>query len=113
MTRAYLESLGYRVLEAADGSEAIARSLEYAGTINLVLSDLLMPGTRGDTAVNVIRTHRPGIKALFVSGYADRETEDLKILLKPFEFPELGRRVRAVLDEGHTSAANRIDPAAD
>jgi CheY-like chemotaxis protein len=101
MTRTYLESLGYRVLEAANGSEAIRRSFEYAGPIHLVLSDLLMPGIRGDSAVKEIRAHRPDVKAIFVSGYADpdvaRDTED--ILYKPFELPELGRRLRSVLDE--------------
>jgi two-component system cell cycle sensor histidine kinase/response regulator CckA len=113
MTRAYLESLGYRVLEATDGSEAIARSLEYSGIIHLVLSDLLMPGMRGDTAVKVIQAHRPGIKAIFISGYADQDTENLEILYKPFEFPELGRRVRSALDDGSESAAHSVDPAAD
>jgi PAS domain S-box-containing protein len=114
MTRAYLESLGYRVLEAADGSEAIARSLEYGGPIDLVLTDLLMPGFRGDTAVRVIRTHRPAIKAIFMSGYADPDlAEDSEsILYKPFDLPELGRRLRSVLDVGSPNGALRIDPAA-
>jgi CheY-like chemotaxis protein len=101
MTRTYLESLGYRVLEAANGSEAIRRSFEYGGPIDLVLSDLLMPGIRGDSALKEIRAHRPDVKAIFVSGYADpdvaRDTEN--ILYKPFELPELGRRLRSVLDE--------------
>lgn len=100
MTRTYLESLGYRVLEAANGSEAIRRSFEYGGPIDLVLSDLLMPGIRGDSAVKEIRAHRPDVKAIFVSGYADPsvaiDTEN--ILYKPFELPELGRRLRSVLD---------------
>jgi CheY-like chemotaxis protein len=115
LTRAYLESLGYRVLEATDGSEAIARSLEYGGLIHLVLTDLLMPGTRGDSAVKVIRTQRPAIKAIFMSGYADQDVaEDPEsILYKPFELPELGRRVRSALDTGSANATQRIDPAAD
>ena len=50
MTRAYLEGLGYRVLEAANGAEAIRLSLEYVGEIHVVLCDILMPGSRGDTA---------------------------------------------------------------
>ena len=101
MTRAYLESLGYRVLEAADGVEAIRLSLEYTGTIHLVVTDVLMPEMRGDTAVEKIQRERPGIKAIFVSGYTDAElVRDVEqILYKPYEFPELGRRVRAVLDD--------------
>ena len=115
MTRAYLESLGYRVLEAADGPEAIARSLEYSGPIHLVLTDLRMPGMRGDSAVKVIRTQRPAVKAIFTSGYADQDagTDPESILYKPFELPELGRRLRSALDTSSASTAHRVDPAAD
>jgi two-component system cell cycle sensor histidine kinase/response regulator CckA len=115
MTRAYLEALGYRVLEAADGNEAIRRSLEYGGPIHLVLTDLLMPGIRGDSAVKTIRMHRPEIKAIFMSGYADQDlvADPESILNKPFEFPELGRRVRAVLDKYSAKRNDQLDPAAD
>jgi two-component system, cell cycle sensor histidine kinase and response regulator CckA len=114
MTRTYLESLGYRVLEAADGSEAIARSLEYGGPIHLVLTDLLMPGFRGDSAVRVIRTHRPAIKAIFMTGSADQHlAEDPEsILYKPFDLPELGRRLRSVLDVDSPNGTHVINPAA-
>jgi len=115
MTRAYLESLGYRVLEAADGDEAIARSSEYAGTINLLLTDLHMPNRRGDSVVEIIRKDRPGIKAIFMSGYVDdqmaRGVENL--LYKPFTLPELGQQVRTVLDSDSANRARHIDPAAD
>jgi PAS domain S-box-containing protein len=113
-TKTYLEMLGYHVLEAADGSEAIRRSLEYSGPIDIVLTDLLMPGMRGDSAVKAIRTHRPAIKAIFVSGYVDQEIAEgpERILYKPFELPELGQRVRSVLDADSTNAARRFDPAA-
>jgi signal transduction histidine kinase len=115
MTRAYLESLGYCVLEAADGPEAIARSFEYGGPIHLVLSDLLMPGMRGDSAVKGIRTQRPAIKAIFISGYVERNVaaDSESILYKPFELPELGRRIRSALDAGSENPAQRVDPAAD
>jgi two-component system, cell cycle sensor histidine kinase and response regulator CckA len=109
MTRAYLESLGYRMLEAADGLEAIRLSMEYNGPIDLVLADILMPGMRGDSAVRAIRSHRPRIKALFISGCVDQSLgEDQEnILYKPFDFYELGRRVRSVLDADATRAARR------
>ena len=115
MTRAYLESLGYRVLEAADGEEAIARSSEYAGTINLLLTDLHMPNRRGDSVIEIIRRERPGIRAIFMSGYVDdqiaRRVENL--LYKPFTLPELGQQVRMVLDSDSANRARHIDPAAD
>jgi CheY-like chemotaxis protein len=102
MTRAYLEGLGYHVLEAADGSEAVKVSREYPGSIDLVLTDLLMPIMRGDAVVLAIRETRPGVKALYISGYAEDlvADESTEFLLKPFEFPELGRRIRSVLDIG-------------
>ena len=100
MTRAYLEGLGYRVLEAANGTEAIALSKEYRGTIHLVVTDVMMPGVRGDAVVNAVRQERPGIQAIFISGFADGTSvgRSLEILEKPFEFPDLAHRIRAVLD---------------
>jgi CheY-like chemotaxis protein len=100
MTRAYLEGLGYRVLEAADGMEAVRVSSEYSGVIDLVLTDVLMPGIRGDTAVEEIRKSRPAAKAIFMSGYTDQDlaSNGETTLQKPFDFPELGRRLREVLD---------------
>jgi two-component system cell cycle sensor histidine kinase/response regulator CckA len=100
MARAYLEGLGYRVLEASDGSVAVKLSREYLGSIDLILTDFLMPIMRGDAVVDSIRKHRPGIKALYITGSSEDLIADkpVEVLLKPFKFPELGRRVRAVLD---------------
>jgi two-component system cell cycle sensor histidine kinase/response regulator CckA len=102
MTRAYLEGLGYRVLEAGNGTEAVTLSSEYRGTIDLVLTDVMMPGMRGDSVVQVIRQDRPGIQAIYISGFAEGDNIDraLEILEKPFEFPDLARRIRALLDRG-------------
>ena len=109
MTRAYLERLGYRMLEAADGLEAIRLSMEYNGPIDLVLADVLMPGMRGDSAVRAIRGHRPRIKAILMSGCVDPSLgeEQENILHKPFDFSELGRRVRSVLDADSARAARQ------
>jgi CheY-like chemotaxis protein len=113
LTKAYLEGLGYLVLTASDGKEAIKISQEYDGVIHLVLSDLLMPGTRGDAAVEEIRKVRPGIQVILMSGYVDSEpvSSAEAMLHKPFEFPELGRRLREVLDQKteRTSNLRRID----
>jgi PAS domain S-box-containing protein len=115
MTRAYLETLGYRMLEAADGLEAIRLSMEYNGPIDLVLADILLPGMRGDSAVKAIRSHRPRIKAIFISGCVDQNLgEDAEnILRKPFDFYELGRRVRSLLDADSTHAVRRLASSAD
>jgi PAS domain S-box-containing protein len=100
MTKVYLESLGYHVLSAPDGSEAVDISREYQGTISLILTDLHMPVLGGEAAVSAIRELRPTIRTLYITGYPeDRFVHDAaEVLLKPFEFPELGLRVRLVLD---------------
>ena len=108
MTRAYLEGLGYRVLEAANGTDAIALSKEYRGVIDLVVTDVMMPGMRGDVAAKAIRQDRPGIQAIFISGFADGPSIDrsLEILEKPFEFPDLAHRIRALLDLARSGRSN-------
>lgn len=100
MTRVYLESLGYKVLEAAAGPEALRISREYNGTIHLLLTDIIMPEMRGDDLIGIIKKDRPEIRALLMSGYAEvpRGDQQIPIVEKPFEFPDLGRQVRAVLD---------------
>jgi PAS domain S-box-containing protein len=111
MTRVYLESLGYRVLAAENGNEALRLSREYADTIDLLVTDVVMPGVRGDDLVRIVRKERPGIAVLFISGYADLGHVDDKtsIVEKPFSFPELGRRVREVLVEQQEKTRTRED----
>jgi two-component system cell cycle sensor histidine kinase/response regulator CckA len=106
MTRVYLEALHYKLLEAANGQEAIRVSQGYRGTIDLIVTDIVMPGMRGDAVVGAIRRDRPNITAVFISGYADARQLDPQITVveKPFSFPELGRAIRAVLDS-HEQAA--------
>lgn len=111
MTRAYLEGLGYNVLEAANGADAVAVAMEYGGEIDLVLTDVLMPGMRGDSVVREIRKRRPAVKALFMTGYVNGTMMEgpLETMEKPFAFPDLGRRIRTLLDrrsaEDKSSAA--------
>ncbi len=102
MTRLYLESQGYKVLEATSGCEALRVSRQYQDTIDLLVTDFVMPGMRGDELVRAIRLERPGIAAIFTSGHPGVEELDAQVSLvqKPFTFPELGRGVRTVLDEG-------------
>jgi len=108
MTRVYLESLGYKVLEAANGREATQVLRRHPGTIELLLTDVVMPGVRGDALVRALVGERPAMKPMYISGYADLHQLEVNapIIEKPFTFPELGRRVRAVLDaaEGEVKA---------
>jgi two-component system, cell cycle sensor histidine kinase and response regulator CckA len=112
MTLAYLQGLGYRVLEAANGPEAIAISQEYRGRIDVVVTDLMMPGMRGDSMVKTLRQKRPGIHAILISGFVDSTIIDpsMQVMEKPFEFPDLAHRIRALLDRGGVRSS---DTAAD
>ncbi len=100
-----LRGAGHRVLVAADGAEALAVAQQADGTIDLVVSDVVMPGMSGRAVVEALRRRQPGLRALFVSGYpqeviARRGVLDggIEFLAKPFTPATLGARVRAVLD---------------
>ena len=99
MTRKYLESLGYTVLEADSGEQAWTIFTEHKDKIQLLITDMIMPGIRGDELVRRIREERPYIPAIYISGYVDTGEldQETSFLEKPFSFPELGRRVEASL----------------
>ena len=106
MTRKYLESLGYKVLEANNGDEALRLFHEYTGTIDLIVTDIIMPGLRGDDLVRQIRKEYPNTVAIFISGYMDavQRVEDTLMLEKPFLFPDLGRAVEEALNKTRSIA---------
>lgn len=100
-----LERRGYRVLTAQDGESALAISRAYPGHIDLLLTDVVMPGISGRVLAERIEAVRPGLKVLFVLGYTDDAVllrgiaSDTKTFLqKPFTSLQLARHVRAVLD---------------
>jgi two-component system, cell cycle sensor histidine kinase and response regulator CckA len=99
MTRKYLESLGYKVLEADTGEQAWTVFNENKDAIQLLITDMIMPGMRGDELVRRIREERPYMPVIYISGYVDTFELDPEtfFLEKPFSFPELGRRVEASL----------------
>jgi PAS domain S-box-containing protein len=103
---AALERYGYRVLAAADGDSAVAVSRAFPGRIELLLTDVVMPGMNGRELAETMRVQRPGIQILFVSGYTDDEAllgdvrkDERAFLQKPFTTLELVRRIRASLDQ--------------
>ena len=100
MTKTYLQGMGYKVLDAENGPDAIRLSREYSGPIHLLLSDILMPGMRGDDLARLIRQERPGVLIIFISGYANVNDLDpqVSVVEKPFAFPDLGRQLRQTLD---------------
>jgi CheY-like chemotaxis protein len=103
-----LGSLGYQVLVAANGDEALTVSHASHRPIHAVLADLLMPGHDGRTAVRRLRERRPELKAMYMSGYAEPEVflradgaggdDDAPTLSKPFTARELATTLRHVLD---------------
>ena len=101
-----LSNLGYEVLEGGDSEQALA-TLESAPSVDLLLSDVLLPGGRnGPDIVEEAQSHRPNLKALFMSGYTGLRMprqgqlpEGIELLRKPFTKHDLAQKVRAVLDE--------------
>jgi len=107
LTTYILVSRGYNVLQAMDGKSAIALNRRYASPIDLVLCDVMMPGLSGPDVVKQIRLDRPGLKVLYVTGYAESAALDFcgaesvtQILSKPFTPDTLFRVVRQMLDDG-------------
>ncbi|MGE5927268.1 MAG: ATP-binding protein [Gemmatimonadota bacterium] len=100
-----LASLGYHVLEAATGGEALGVARRYEGAIDVLVSDVVMPEMSGPAVAEAVVAVRPGVRVVFMSGYTEAamETGNLGIpgavlLPKPFDPDVLGRAVRAVLD---------------
>jgi two-component system cell cycle sensor histidine kinase/response regulator CckA len=100
-----LQGLGYSVLEAADGNEALRVAEQRAGVIDILLTDVVMPQIGGKNLSEKLKWERPEIKVLFLSGYtADSIVhhgvldEGVAFLHKPFNSDDLARKVREVLD---------------
>ncbi|MDT5122162.1 MAG: two-component system, cell cycle sensor histidine kinase and response regulator CckA [Acidobacteriota bacterium] len=108
MIRMILEMSGYRVLEAADGEEALAIYKQYEGEIDLIMTDVVMPLMSGRELVQSLEILHPGIKVLYMSGYTDDAIvrhglldQEIVFLQKPFTPDVLLRKVRKVLDAPH------------
>ena len=105
LTVQILESDGYQVLEAMDGTEALSVADEHGAPIDLLLTDVLMPRMNGKELADKLRAQHPGLRVLFMSGYDDgqvdgveAESRDTGFLPKPFSTEVLRRKVRGVLD---------------
>jgi nitrogen-specific signal transduction histidine kinase len=101
-----LSELGYRVLEAANGADAM-EILRSAETIDLLFTDIVMPGgVSGRKLADDAMLRRPGLKVLFTTGYTrnaivhqGRLDPGVNLVGKPFTFDELAEKVRALLDK--------------
>jgi two-component system, cell cycle sensor histidine kinase and response regulator CckA len=100
-----LTELGYTVLQAADGAEALAIAAAHQGALDLLLTDVIMPGLQGHRLAERLRERRPGLRVLYVSGFTENSViqhgvveTGIAFLPKPFSGDALGRAVRAALD---------------
>ncbi len=113
MTREFLQLRGYTVLEARSATEAIQFVESHQETIDLVLTDVVMPGMKGRELVDRLGELRPGLKVLYMSAYTEDDAINIGILNpgtafieKPFGPDELAGKVRDVLmGKIHVSAA--------
>jgi CheY-like chemotaxis protein len=112
IARIALESRGYRVLGAAEGRAALAVAEEHGAEIDLLVTDLVMPGMSGRELADALRVHRPGLRVLFMSGYVEDALvhhgiveAEVAFLHKPFSLVDLAAKVREVLDAADGSAA--------
>ena len=97
-----LSEAGYQVLEAADGNEALAISARHDGAIDLLLTDLAMPGMNGQQLARELNARRPGIKILFMSAYPPESAQLSGVaaetfLQKPFNPDDLHLKIRRTL----------------
>ena len=106
-----LRMRGYQVLEAGGGEEALEIVKEQSGSIDLIITDVVMPNMDGPTMVRNVKALHPDLPVIFMSGYAeeafrknDQSSEDIHFLPKPFGLKQLAAKVKEVLSE---SAAPR------
>ncbi|MGB1548609.1 MAG: response regulator, partial [Alphaproteobacteria bacterium] len=100
-----LRNKGYEVLEATDGETALDVIAKAGKPIDLIISDVVMPGMDGHTLVNLARQELPGVKTILMSGYSEDVFRngpdmdpDIAFLGKPFTLKGLAAKVKDVLE---------------
>jgi CheY-like chemotaxis protein len=100
-----LNNMGYRAIEAADGPSAL-RILESSQRIDLLVSDIGLPGLNGRQLADAARLKRPGLKVLFMTGYAETAAgssfleNGMEIISKPFMMNALASKLHEMVESG-------------
>jgi PAS domain S-box-containing protein len=107
-----LTELGYQVIAARNGEEAVGLAAKHNGSIDILLSDVVMPEMNGLELWDRLRMDRPALPALFISGWASDAVVrhgildgQVPFLQKPFSSRQLGLKLREILDARNGSAA--------
>ena len=109
-----LETEGHTVLAARNGAHALELARDHPGPIDLMATDVVMPGLSGRELLDAVRSARPGVRVLFMSGYTDDEVMkrgvlegETPFLQKPFSPQQLVNKIREILIEARNPAAVR------
>jgi CheY-like chemotaxis protein len=112
LSRRALEGQGYQLLVGVDGQDALRVAAAHPGPIDIVVTDVVMPGLGGRELADSLRERHPGIRVLYVSGYTDDAVvrhglihDQVAFLGKPYDHVTLAGKVRQVLDG---AAATRV-----
>ena len=104
MTARVLQSIGYSIIEASSAEEALKKAGTYNGTLHLLLTDIIMQNMNGVDLYQRIRSKRPGLKVLFMSGYNPDLLDSLDLLVstdnyiqKPFSIKNLSKKISSIL----------------
>jgi two-component system cell cycle sensor histidine kinase/response regulator CckA len=109
ITCEYLESRGYSVLCANSGLHALGFCRNYESPIDILMTDIIMPGIKGPELVEAALKMRPGMRVIYVSGYTDRGLEiaisaNAVLLRKPYSLADLGHTIRTTATAPAASA---------
>jgi len=101
-----LESLGYQVLQVSNAEDALNLAENTRAKIDLLFTDVIMPGMSGRELAEALRAHDPELKVLFQSGYTDDMVvrrgvlrSEVAFLQKPFTVDALAKKIRDRLDQ--------------
>jgi two-component system, cell cycle sensor histidine kinase and response regulator CckA len=110
VTAEVLKSAGYKVLTSKSAGEAVGAYEEALDHIDLLLTDVVLPGESGRTLARKLRSHDPSLPVLLITGYGEQmamsgtEAEGMQCLPKPFSAPILLKKVQQILDGRKTDA---------